>query len=63
MKNLTGRYSATQFTYWASYIGIVGFATVYLLERGLSSGVVGTLLAVAGILSCLTQPVLAAAID
>lgn len=63
MKNLTLRYSATQFTYWAASSGAVSFATTYLLSKGLSPGAVGSLLALAGLLSCLTQPVLASAAD
>ena len=63
MKNLTLRYSATQFTYWAASSGAASFATTYLLKQGLSSGLVGTLLAAAGLLSCLTQPVLASIAD
>lgn len=63
MKNLTLRYSLTQFTYWAASSGAASFATTYLLNKGISSGIVGTMLAAAGLLSCLTQPVLAAAAD
>lgn len=63
MKNLTLRYSATQFTYWAASSGAVSFATTYLLSKGLSPGAVGTFLALAGLLSCLTQPLLASAAD
>lgn len=63
MKNLTLRYSITQFTYWAASSGIASFATTYLLSRGVSSGAVGTLLALAGLCSCMTQPLLAACAD
>lgn len=61
--DLTPRYSATQFLHWISATGTTSFATAYLLSRGMSSGLVGTLLAAAGLLSCLTQPVLASAAD
>ena len=63
MKNLTVRYSLSQFTYWAASTGAVSFATTYLLDKGLPSGIVGTLLALGGLLSCLTQPVLASMAD
>lgn len=63
MKNMTVRYSATQFAFWACYTGTASFATTYLLGRGIPSGTVGTLLAAAGLLSCLTQPVLAGIAD
>ena len=61
--NLTYRYSAIQFTHWASSTGAAVFATTYLLDKGIHSGVVGVLLALAGICSCLTQPVLASFAD
>lgn len=63
MKNMTMRYSATQFFFWACYTGTASFATTYLLGRGISSGMVGVLLAAAGLLSCLVQPVLAEIAD
>lgn len=47
MKNLTLRYSWTQFTYWAASSGAASFATTYLLNKGYSSGIVGILLAFA----------------
>lgn len=63
MRNLTLRYSATQFTYWAASSGAASFAATYLLAKGISSGTVGILLASAGLLSCLTQPFLASVAD
>lgn len=62
-KNLTLRYGATQFTYWAASTGAASFAAIYLMDRGLSSGLIGALLAVSGILSCLSQPILASLAD
>ena len=62
-KNLTVRYCVTQFFYSAVYSASGIFATTYLLGRGLSPALAGTLLALAGILACLTQPVLAAVAD
>lgn len=63
MKNLTFRYSLTQFSFWAAATGASSFATVFLLQSGLSSGKIGTMLAVAGILSCIFQPLLASVLD
>lgn len=63
MKDLTLRYSVTQFAFWAAYTGAFSFATTYLLGCGLPSGTVGTLLAAAGVLSCAAQPVFAALVD
>ena len=61
--NLTYRYSAIQFTHWASSTGVAAFATTYLLNKGVPSGTVGFLLAVAGLASCLSQPFLASLTD
>lgn len=61
--NLTTRYSITHFTHWAAGTAAVSFATLYLLSRGISAGMAGTLLALSGLLSCVSQPFLAAAAD
>lgn len=63
MRNLTLRYGVTQFTYWAASSGAMAFATTYLLTKNVPAGTVGLLLALAGLLSCLTQPLLAALAD
>ena len=62
-KNLTLRYTLTQFTFWAASTGAASFATTYLLGCGVPSGIIGVLLAAAGLLSCLTQPILAGIAD
>ena len=63
MKNLTVRYSVTQFSHWAASSGAAAFATTYLLGKGIAPGVVGLLLALAGLASCFTQPLLAGLAD
>lgn len=63
MKNLTLRYSVTQFSFWAATTGAASFATTCLLNYGLSANYIGVLLAGAGILSCVTQPILADLLD
>lgn len=63
MKNLTLRYSLTQFAFWAAASGAASFSTTIMLERGLPSATVGALLAAAGLLACLTQPFLASLAD
>ena len=62
-RNLTVRYSLTQFSYWAAAMGAASFATTYLLDKGLGSGLIGVLLATAGILSCVTSPIMASYAD
>ena len=63
MNNLTLRYCLTQFAFWAASTGAASFATTYLLKYGISSSAVGTMLAAAGLLSCLVQPILAGIAD
>lgn len=63
MKNLTLHYGITQFTFWAASTGAASFATTYLLNQGIAPGIVGTLLAVSGISSCLLQPLFAGIAD
>lgn len=63
MKDLTLRYSVTQATFWAASTGASSVATAYLLGCGIPPGTVGILLAAAGLLSCLTQPLLAGLAD
>ena len=62
-KSLTARYSLIQFIYWAAASGTARFSAVYLLDKGISAAEIGIILAAAGIISCLTQPLLASAVD
>ncbi|MBU5480234.1 MFS transporter [Blautia sp. MSJ-19] len=62
-QNLTLRYSLMHFTHWAASTGAVSFATAYLIGRGLEPAAAGFLLALSGLLSCVTQPVLASVAD
>ena len=62
MKNLTARYSGAHFFYWTAY-SATSFAAAYLLEKGMNAGTIGLLLGLAGLGSCLTQPMLASVAD
>ena len=62
-RDLTVRYGVTQFTHWLASSGAASFATTYLLAKNVPSGTVGLLMALAGLLSCVTQPLLAARAD
>ena len=62
-KNLTVKYSAHQFMYWAAVGGVVSFAATYLLSLGFSAAQVGTVLFSALLLSFLMQPVVGAFAD
>ena len=62
-RNLTFRYSLHQCAYWAAAAGILTFATTFLLAKGFPASRVGVLMACGSILSCITQPLLAARAD
>lgn len=63
IKNRTLGFSAIQTFFWMCYAAILGFASMYLLEAGFDNSQVGILIAAAGLLSALLQPVVAAYAD
>lgn len=63
IKNRTLGYSAIQGFFWMGYASIMGFASVFLLNVGFDNSQVGLLIAVAGLLSALLQPLTAAYAD
>ena len=60
---LTIQYCLHQLAYWAAAAGVMSFATTFLLAKGFPASQVGTVLAAGSILSCFTQPFLAAKAD
>ena len=63
IKNRTVGYAAIQSFFWMCYAAIMGFASMYLLQAGFSNSQVGMLIAGAGLLSALLQPMIAAYAD
>ena len=63
MKNRTIGYASIQTFFWMCYAAIMGFASMYLLQSGFDNSQVGILIAAAGLLSALLQPVVAAYAD
>lgn len=63
MKNRTLGYAFIQSFFWMCYAAVMGFASMYLLQSGFDNSQVGTLIAAAGLLSALLQPVIAAYAD
>ena len=61
--DLTVRYSVLQGLFWLNYCILGGFANVYLLEHGFSNSLIGTVVAVSGILSACISPLIAAYAD
>ena len=63
MKNRTLGYASIQTFFWVCYAAIMGFSSMYLLQAGFDNSQVGILIAAAGLLSALLQPVAAAYAD
>ena len=66
MKSSVGwtiRYTLINVTYFVAFCTIHALAALYLLDRGFSNTEVGFLLAVANILSAISQPIVAGIID
>lgn len=59
----TVKYCCIQAFFWMGYAVIMGFVNLYLLSVGYSSGGIGTLMAVGGLLSAAAQPMVAALAD
>ena len=61
--HLTARYGLIHGTYWMLYASIAAYVSLYLLELGFSNGAIGILIALAGLLSALLQPMAASYAD
>lgn len=62
-KSLTIRYSLILSFYWMGYAAVFAYVNLYLLDLGFTSGQAGLLMAVAGLISALLQPVVAGYAD
>lgn len=60
---LTARYGIINGAYWMAYAAISAYVSLYLLEMGFSSGTIGVLIALSGLLSALLQPLAASYAD
>ncbi len=58
-KNKIAMYCALHILYWLPFATLVGFATVYLLNRGFTATEVGIVFALANILASIMQPIVA----
>lgn len=59
----TLQYTIICMAYFAAYSGVHAYAAVFLLDRGFTNTLIGVILAVANILSVITQPMAAGWID
>ncbi len=63
MSHLTARYGLIHGSYWMAYAAVSGYVSLYLLDLGFSSGEIGILIALAGLLSAVLQPLVAGYAD
>ena len=59
----TLRYALINITYFMTFCTIHAYAAVYLLDKGFTNTQIGVLLAIANVLSAISQPMLASIID
>lgn len=61
--DLSAKYALIQGFYWMSFAAIMGFTSLYLLNTGFSNTQIGILMAVAGAVSAVLQPMVASYAD
>lgn len=61
--SLTVRYAYIQGLYWMSFAAVMSFSSIYLLDAGFSNTQIGLLIAAAGIISAVLQPLVASYAD
>lgn len=57
------KYSGSQIFYFAAFCSMMGYASVYLLDKGCSNSEIGIALALANVIAVFTQPALASFVD
>ena len=62
-KHLSVRYGTIQGCYWMGYAALMGYASVYLLEKDFTNTQIGLLTAISCIVSAVLQPALASYAD
>ena len=62
-RRLTGRYCLLQGSYYGANCAVLGYVSVFLLDRGVTPTVIGALVAVGNILSAICQPWVAGIAD
>ena len=60
LRRATPYYSLIQCLYWVIYCLMVGFASVFLLDRGFTNGQIGLILGLSYLLSAVLQPIVGA---
>lgn len=62
-KDLTLRFAVIQLCFWTSFAAIVAFSSYYLLDKGMTNTEIGIVIAIAGTVAALLQPVTGAVMD
>lgn len=57
------KYSASQVFYFGAFCSMIGYASVYLLDKGFSNSAIGIVLALCNVLAVFFQPILASYVD
>ena len=62
-KNLTWNYALIQSFFWMNFAAIMGFSSIYLLDCSITNTQIGIIIAAAGVISAILQPVVASYAD
>lgn len=55
----TAGYACIQSSYWLSFSAVMGFTSLYLLDAGFTNTEIGIIIAIAGLISAVLQPLFA----
>ena len=59
----TAGYACIQSSYWLSFSAVMGFTSLYLLDAGFTNTEIGIIIAIAGLISAVLQPLFAGYAD
>ena len=62
-RSLNLKYAGSQIFYFAAFAAMMGYASVFLLDKGCSNSQIGIALALSSIIAVLLQPMLASFAD
>lgn len=63
IRSLDLKYAGSQVFYFAAFCSMMGYASVFLLDKGCTNSEIGIALAISNIIAVFTQPVLASFVD
>lgn len=62
-RDITGKYAMLPLFFWMSYASIISYSSFYLLANGFSNTRIGTVVAIAGMIAAVLQPLIAGYAD